>query len=127
MATIGVNFDLNHYPNPIALNLAVQLNNKTLSIVPVDIPRITVTATPRYSGSIVDSIISTVVTPIANIVTGSLGMFASEIFGGKSFDVFDVPDMSFNAPGMTITIKPAHLSVDNFNGMLMISGDVDIL
>ncbi|AYL96149.1 hypothetical protein [Mucilaginibacter celer] len=126
MATVNVNFDLSHQPNPITLNLQVQLNRGTLTIVPVDIPRVVVIAIPRYSGGVLDKILSTILAPIANIIAGSLGMFASDIFRDKSFDVFHVPNMSFNAPGMTITLKPANLSLGDFNGMLMIGGDIEI-
>jgi hypothetical protein len=126
MSDIGVNYSIQYSPNPVGVNLSLSIANTTVRVSLGGVPPLAVTATPNFSGNILESAISAVATPLANAVTLSLGAFAGNLINGRSFDVASVPPVSFNIQGASGTLTPSNLSVSNFNGQLKISGDVSI-
>jgi hypothetical protein len=102
------------------------ISNTTVSVTLSGVPNLAVTASPRFSGNPFTSAMSVVLTPIANAITLSLGAFAGQLINGRSFDITTVQPVSFNVQGVAGTVKPVNLSVSNFNGLLKISGDVQV-
>jgi hypothetical protein len=123
MSDISVSYNLDYSPKPVGVDLTLQLSNTTIKVGLSGVPTLVVTATPSYSGNILDAAISTLATPLANSITLSLGVFAGQIINGESFNVTTVPNLPFNIEGMSGTLSPSNLNLSNFNGQLKISGD----
>ncbi|WP_424101145.1 hypothetical protein [Moorena producens] len=123
MSDIGVSYKLDYSPKPVGVDLNLRLSNTTLQVTLSGVPALAVTATPSYSGNVLDAAISTLGTPLANSITLSLGAFAGQIINGESFDVTTVPNLPFNIEGVSGKLSPSNLSLSNFNGQLKISGD----
>jgi hypothetical protein len=126
MGLINVDFNLHHTPNPIGVNVAVELKENKITVTLVDIPVILVTASPNFSGNIATGIISSLVTPIANGLTIAISSFASSLLSNKRFDVASVPTFNFDVSGGKVRLEPQHLKLENFNGGLMLSGNLNI-
>jgi hypothetical protein len=123
---ISVNYNLNHSPSPVGINIRAQIRQNKISITLCDIPAIWVTASPDFSGSILSSVISALVTPIANIITVSIGAFASELLNNKQFDIGNIPEINFDVGGATLHLDPVNLNLEHYGDMLMLSGDLNI-
>ncbi|MDJ0676701.1 MAG: hypothetical protein QNJ36_15205 [Calothrix sp. MO_167.B42] len=123
MSDIGVSYDINYSPKPVGVNLDLGISNTTVKVALNGVPTLLVTATPRYSGNILNAAISALGTPLANAITLSLGAFAGQIINGKSFNVTTVPNLPFNVEGVSGTLSPSNLNLSNFHDQLKISGD----
>ena len=126
MSDINVNYNINHTPSPIGVNVAIQLHNTTVSATLVDIPAVMVYASPNYSANVGSDILSTIGTPLVNIITGALGLFATKIFKNQTYNLFSVPNMSFDVEGDTVKLLPTNLTLTDFHGMMLLTGDLDI-
>ncbi len=124
MSDIGVSYSIQYSPNPVGVDLNLSIANTAVKVTLGGVPPLAVTATPNFSGNFVVSALSAVTTPLANAVTLSLGAFAGNLMNGRSFEVANIPPVSFNIRGVSGTLTPAGLSVSNFNGLLKISGDL---
>jgi hypothetical protein len=126
MSLISVSYDINYSPKPVNVNLNMAINGNKLNVSLANVPKVVVTATPHYGVNIASDILSTVGTPVVNAISLSLGLFASNILQGKSFDVYTISDFSFNAGGGAVNLHPENLSLSNEGGMLLITGDLKI-
>jgi len=126
MADIGVSYSINYSPNPVGVNLNLSISGGTVAVTLSGVPPLAVTASPSFSGNILTSALSAVTTPLANAITLSLGAFAGNLMNGRSYNIADIPAVPFNIAGLAGTLKPSGLSLSNFNGMLKISGDVQL-
>ena len=123
MSDIDVSYDLNYSPKPVGVDLDLEISNTTLKVTLSGVSSLAITATPRYSGNILDTAISAMATPLANAITLSLGTFAGNIINGKSFDVTTIPKLPFKVESVSSTLTPSNISLSDFHGQLKISGD----
>lgn len=126
MADISVSYDLSYSPNPVGVDLNLSISNNQVNVSLQNVPTVFVTALPHYSADIASDILSTVATPMANAISVSLGLFASNILSGVTFGVFTIPNMNFNIASVNINVNPSNLNMSNYNGMLMVNGDISI-
>lgn len=127
MSDINISYKLNHSPKPIGVNIDFSVRRDKLRITLQNVPRVLVTAEPRFTGSLGSDIISAVVTPMTNAFTLSLGLFATEILSGKSFNIdFGLDPFPFSVLNTRVTLNPSNINVSNHQGMLMVDGDFSI-
>ena len=123
MSDIGVSYDLHYSPNPVGVDLKMSLSGTAMKVTLSGVPALAVTATPHYSGNVLNDALSSVGTLVVNAITLSAGAFAGQIMNGQSFKVGDVPTIPFNVQGVSGTLTPSNLTLSNFNGQLKIGGD----
>ncbi|HKF49968.1 MAG TPA: hypothetical protein VKB38_21575 [Terracidiphilus sp.] len=126
MSDVGVSYSIQYSPNPVGVNLNVSIANTSVRVTLSGVPPLAVTATPNFSGNIIVSALSAITTPLANVITLSLGAFAGNLMNGRTFDVASLPAIPFDIEGVRGTITPSNLSISNFNGQLKVSGDVSV-
>ena len=126
MSDIGVSYDMHYTPNPIGVNLSIQLSGTTVKVSITNVPGVLVTATPHYSANIASDILSTIGTPMANAITTSAGAFATGVLQNKSFDIYTIPAIGLSISGVSVHLNPGNLALGSFNGMLMLTGDLDL-
>lgn len=126
MSDISVSYSIDYSPDPVGVNLDLKISNTNVTVTLSGVPALAVTATPNFSGNILDSALSAVTTPLANVITLSLGAFAGNLINGHSFDITSVPNIPFNLEGVSGTLKPSYLSLSDFNGQLKISGNFQV-
>lgn len=126
MSDIGVSYDMHYTPAPIGVNLSIQITGTTVRVSITDVPRVLVTATPHYSANIASDILSTIGTPMANAITATAGVFATEILQNKTFDIYTLPPIRLDTAGISVQLLPSNLSLGNYNGMLLLTGDFTI-
>ena len=126
MSDIGVSYDLHYSPNPVGVDLKLEVSGTTLKVKLGGVPALAVSATPHFSDNILESATSALTTPLANAITLSLGAFAGDIINGQSFNLIKVPDLPFNIEGVKGTLKPDNLTLSSFNGQLKLGGDFNL-
>lgn len=126
MADIGVSYNIGYTPNPVTVNADLSIRGTQARVSLRNVPRVLVTATPRFTKNVVSSAISVIATPLANAITASLGFFAGDVLNNKSFDVFKIDPIEMDVEGIDITLTPSGLSMGQFNNMLMITGDLKV-
>ncbi|MCY4045402.1 MAG: hypothetical protein OXE99_10000 [Cellvibrionales bacterium] len=127
MSDIGVSYDLSYAPKPVGVDIKLGISGTKVKFTLSGVPALAVTATPYFSGNVLESALSAVATPMANAITLSLGAFAGNIINNTSFDVVDVPDLPFNIEGVSGKLSPKNLNVFEFNGQLKLAGDFDLV
>ena len=126
MSNINVNYDLHYTPDPIDFSLQLYGDGAEIKVKMEDVPKVVVVATPSYSEDIGSDILSTIGTPMADMVSASLGAFTNKLLDGMGFTITTVPSIDLNVEGKKITLTPGKIEVSNYNGMLMATGTVDI-
>ena len=126
MSDVGVSYSIQYAPNPVGVNLGISIANKSVRVTLDGVPPLAVTATPNFDGNIIVSALSAITTPLANVITLSLGAFAGNLMNGRTFDVATVPDIPFDIQGVRGTLSPSNLGVSDFNGQLKVSGDISV-
>lgn len=126
MSDIGVSYDLSYAPNPVNVNINLGISGTTIKVTLSGVPTLAVTATPHFSGNVLESALSAIASPLANAITLSLGAFAGNIINNQSFNITTVPEVPFNIEGVSGKLTPKQLSVSNFNGQLKLAGDFDL-
>ncbi|MCP4217039.1 MAG: hypothetical protein GY765_20495 [bacterium] len=121
---IGVNYNVSTSPSQIGANVKVSISNTTLKAKLQDVGNFGFNITP--TGNVAEEIISGVAWPIANIVAASLKGYVIDAIIGTSMDLTTIPSIPVTVEGTTITIQPANMGLSNYNGMLMITGDVNL-
>jgi len=127
MADIGVNYDLQYTPRPVRAGIRLYMSGNEVRIRLDDVPRVLVNATPHYTANPISGLLSTVGTPLVNVITMSLGLFATEALQGQNFEAYTIKDLSVDIQGVKATLKPKDIGLGNHGGMLMITGDFDIV
>ncbi|WP_424101147.1 hypothetical protein [Moorena producens] len=125
LKTFEVNYDVSYSPNPLVINTKITSENNTIKVKIDDVPNLSVTLTPKVSGNPVNDILTAV---------GSLGnLFQEEISKkivseakGISADIYTISDISIDPEGIQLKLSPSNVTIENDNGLLMVSGDIDI-
>lgn len=126
MSDISVSYDISYSPNPIGASLDLSINGNTAKVSINHVPALAVTATPHYSANIGADILSTIGTPLVNAVTLCLGGAATSLLQGKTFDVYTLSSYTLSIANASVRLTPANLQLSNYNGMLMVTGDLTL-
>ena len=121
---IGIGYDV--HPSVIPARVKISANNKTLHAQIQDIGNFGFTIVPNGDG-IGGDILSAVAWPIANLVAPILKDKAVDAINGAGFDVMQVPDIPIHVMGATVTIQLSRMNLANYDGMLLIGCDVNIV
>ncbi|MDJ0676702.1 MAG: hypothetical protein QNJ36_15210 [Calothrix sp. MO_167.B42] len=127
LKTGEVNYDVSYSPDPLVIDIKLSSENKKIKVKIDDVPGLKVMLEPKF----------TTWNPVNNILTavGSLtSILASEIPWALSklvklippIDVYNVPDIPIDPAGVKLKISPSNIKLENENGLLMVSGDIDI-
>ena len=125
LKTVEVSYGVSYSPNPLVIDTSLSIDDTAVKVTIDDVPNLDVTLTPKPSGN-----------PINDVMTaiGSLGnLFSSQISDkvvsevkGVSITVFNVSDITVDQSGINLTLSPDNLVLDNHNGMMMVSGDINV-
>lgn len=127
MSQVGVSYNIHYTPNPVGVTLNLFTNNKSIGVILQNVPRLVVTATPNYSGNVITGLVSTIGAPLANAVTLSLGLAASDILNNQRFnDIYKVAPIRFDIAGQGISIRPSGVKMSNHSGLLKITANVAV-
>ncbi len=127
MSDIGVSYDVHLMPSTPTVPLRLSTRGTQLRVSVIDVPTVTIALTPNYSGNVLTGIISTFATPVMNAVTLTMSAAVTSIIQeGPTFDVAKIESQSLTVEGVQITLTPSNLNLSNYNGMLKISGSLDI-
>jgi hypothetical protein len=121
---IGIGYDVK--PSTIPANVKISVNNTTLHAQIQDIGDFGFSITPN-GGGIAEDILSAIAWPIANLVAPILKDKAINAINGTGFDVMSVPNIPIQVNGITLTLQPANMNLANYDGMLLIGCDVNIV
>jgi hypothetical protein len=122
-----LNYDISIRPKQPQLELELKLDRDTVKMQLNSYESFQTRCKP--AGNVVQKVFSTAALPIAEIVRGKLQTLLGDYldtFVGKSKDVITLSDTPVTFEGVTVTIKPSRLTVSNYQGMLMVEGEVDI-
>jgi hypothetical protein len=126
MSDIGVSYDIHYAPNPVACTARLELSGTDINVALDNFPPLQVGLVPHYSANILSDMVSTIGTPLVNVIANFLSVFAGQFINGKRIKVGSIPAIPYTVEGTSITLKPSKLSASDFGGSLKISGDFDI-
>lgn len=123
---MGISIGYDVYPSLIPAKVKISAHNKTLHAQIQDIGNFNFEIVPN-GDNIGGDILSAVAWPIAKLVAPLLKDKAVDAINGTGFDVMQVPDIPIRVKDVTVTIQPSQINLGNYDGMLLISCDVNIL
>ena len=126
MSDIGVNYDLGYTPNPVPVNIAVSAAGRELFITLGGVPTLAVGATPRFTRNVLAGALSVILTPLANTITVTLGIFAGQIMNGQRFSIGDIDPIPFDIEGVKGNLQPQNLRLGARGSELIIKGDFSL-
>ena len=125
LKTGEVNFDVSYSPDPLNVNTSVSIDDTTVKVTINDVPKLDVTLKPTFSWNPVNDIL-TCVTSIANLFSSQISDKIVDEVKGISVDLYTIPPIHVDQSGISLTITPSNLKLENNNGLLMVSGDIDV-
>lgn len=125
LKTGEVNFDVSYSPDPLNVKTSVSIDDTTVKVTINDVPKLDVTLKPKFSWNPVNDIL-TCVTSIANLFSSQISDKIVDEVKGISVDLYTIPPINVDQSGVSLTITPSNLKLENNNGLLMVSGDIDV-
>lgn len=124
MSEIGVNYKATISPKPVRVALKVGFSGKTLKVTIADVDNFVIVLEP--SGNVAEMVLSAVVYPIAQTLGVALPTLGKSLITGNSVDVLTMDKSVQDVGGEKITVDLLNPRISNFNGYLMIDGDLSI-
>ncbi len=125
MAEIGISYSAKTNPSEIGIRCDLSFSDKTLQGTVRSLDDFTLTVTP--TGNMAEEVVSGVAWPLAQYLSVTvIPPLVRALVEGQSFNLITVDRTKQVLGKETITITPKELAVSNFNGMLLVAGDVDI-
>ncbi len=124
----GVNYDVTIHPTPVVVKVQVSIDVAATQLKAEikDIPSVTVDFKPADDSSIGEKIMSGLVWPLAELLGHTVaGEIIESIGEGQTFDVAKIPEIAIDYDPVHVTLKPNNLSLSNYQGKLLLMGDVD--
>ena len=123
MSDIGVSYTPGYNPTPAPVSISVTASGQELYVTLGNVPTLVVGATPRFSRNVLAGALSVILTPLANSITLSLGLFAGKIMNGQRFSIGKVDPVPFDIQGVRGSLRPDRLSLTARGSELVIRGD----
>jgi hypothetical protein len=125
MAEVGISYEAHAEPNPISFNVAVGVSGTQVHATVGDVQPFVAVLKP--TGNIAQVILSGAAWPLAQTIGVALPPLATRIVHQlPTIRITTIDPIASTVDGEHITITPSNLTIADWNGMLMISGAVDI-
>jgi hypothetical protein len=125
MAEVGISYEAHAQPNPVSFHVSVSVSGTQIYATASDVEPFVAVLKP--TGNIAQVILSAAGWPLAQTIGVALPPLATRIVHElPRIKVGSVDPIASAIDGEAITITPRNLSIADFNGMLLISGVVDI-
>ena len=125
LKTGEVTYDINISPNPLVVDTSLSIDDVTVKVKVEDVPGFKVSLKPKFSWNPVNDILTATGT-IANLFSSQISEKVVAAIKGYSVDVYTVPDIPVDQQGVKLTLSPANLELSNQNGMLMVTGTINV-
>ncbi|MCY4045401.1 MAG: hypothetical protein OXE99_09995 [Cellvibrionales bacterium] len=125
LKTGEVNYDISYSPDPLVVNTTVSIDDTTLKVTIDSVPDLSVTLTPKLTWNPVNDIFTCVLS-IANLFSSEISSKVESEVKGVAINLYTLPPVTIDEQGVNVTLTPSDLSLENHEGLLMVSGDIDV-
>ncbi|NEW06831.1 hypothetical protein GK047_12500 [Paenibacillus sp. SYP-B3998] len=125
MSEIGLNYSASTQPSDVGADIGLSFQDTTLVATIEHIDNFIISLTP--SGGVSEQIVSGVAWPLAQLLGAVLPPLATSLFAGFHFPLITISPTTQKVDGEELQITPGQLQLVNFNNMLLIQGNVDIV
>ena len=125
LKTGEVNYEVSYSPDPLVIKTNLSSEDKKIKAKIDDVPNLSVTLEPKFSWNPVNALL-TAAGSLANAFKSEISSKIVSDLKGKSIDIYTIPDIDIDPEGIKLTLSPSNIKVENKNGLLMVSGDIDI-
>ena len=121
---VGLHYDLLTAPNPAGVISLSVSHNRKVSAKTSQLDTFIIVLKP--TGNPIEWILSAVTDPLLQVITLVFAPLISNAFNDISFDVWDLPQITFKYNGVNLKLIPTKVVISSDQGMMSITGHVDI-
>ncbi|MGJ4788456.1 hypothetical protein [Leptospira koniambonensis] len=125
MSDIGINYDAKTQPSTINIQSSLAMSGNSVKVTIKNIGSFTLFITP--TGNMAEQVVSGIAWPLAQYLSVTVvPPLIKDLIEGKEFEIFTINPSQQSVAGQTITITPDNLNLSNFNGMLLVQGNLKV-
>ncbi len=129
LKTGEVNYDVSITPEPLVVKTALSTVNEngeeSIQLSVTDIPGLNISLKPIYDWNPVNDLL-TLIGTVANTMSSSASSAIVTLAKGYQKSIVAIKPIPIDKDGINLTVTPSNVVLENFNGYLMVGGDVAI-